>query len=251
MTGKLCAILSAAVLAVLLAGPVGGGRSAGAQSTTTEVVTFGKELAALAAGGDAAAIAALAVTNSFTCPVDEVYRAQACDGKPDGTIVEGYTVGRLHSEGGVVDFAQLVDFIDAALQRFTISEIRLYTVTQAGDAIVLSTPGDAAQIAAAANVLTFGVRATANGYRIIATVDGFVHEGADGGSALVQGGKYGDAVYVEVGLLPPATGSGELAESSPDGVLLLLGALVALAAASLFLALVGWGPWTAASGHHR
>ncbi len=221
MTGNRILFAVTTAIAVGLFALLGGATPGRAQSAPTEVIAFGNELAALAADGDVEAIVALAVTDSFTCPVDEAYPAQACVGKPDGTVVQAYRAGILNTEPIIADEAGLEAFLRSAIaDRFAATDFQLYAVAQGNWAseactacwiLVVSTAEDTA--GDPASVLTFEVTEDSGASHITRLNTGLAGGANDPASiAMVRGGIWGQWQFVRVGGLatpvPPSTGSG-------------------------------------------
>lgn len=127
---------------------------------------------------------------ALMCPGDPVYMNPVCEGKPDGTVVEAFIVGRYNSEGGAVGRGTLEAFLTEVLGGFSNHDFALYTISNSGfgdcpscRVITLSTPADADTADGSAVVMSFQVNP-----------EGLVHSlvaGLVSGDelAIVQGGQ--------------------------------------------------------------
>lgn len=180
------------------------------QPTRAQVTMLGRAIESLARSRDFAAIADLFVDHDVTCPVDPVYRAQACTGLADGTVVAAYRIGLMNSEPGVVDRAGLEAFLGEYLDLVPAASATLQTIALRGFGdcptcalIVLTAdaPGSDAPQA------MFLFQVTAAG-RVFSAIGGLVPP--DGG-AMLTGGAWSGIAFVDpdsAAPFPPGTGSG-------------------------------------------
>jgi hypothetical protein len=181
-----------------------------------DTVAFGEQIADLASSGNVDTIAAYFVPRQYTCPIDPVYTSPACEGIPDGTVVEGYPLGRFHSEGGVTTREGVPAALSGAISEFSSQDFQLYTVsTTSPDRdcpecahIVLSTPQDADTSDGSALVLVFLVSRSGGSFEIKFMMNGLISDIHGDELNIIRGGTSAGTEYVRVmdqGETPTAT----------------------------------------------
>lgn len=235
----LAAVVALVAVAIL---PVAAQAQTAGPPSRAQVVAFGRTVEALARANDAAAIADLFVADKYTCPIDQMPWAQACQDKPDGAVVDGYRVGRMQSEGTVVDRVHLESTLAEFLGYIPASSTTLRTVALRGfgDCPACAVMVFAAGVpgsSAVPSLLLLQVSTADGGLVVYSAIGGVIP--ADG-DAIVTGGAWSQLEFVAVDADPgaPSTGSGT---ASPPGLaatpvllaLLALGAAIALAGATL------------------
>jgi hypothetical protein len=180
------------------------------------LITYGNRLAALTSASDGSAVADLFEVREFTCPGDPGYVFAVCEGRPDGTVVNGFAIGRWSSEGNVVPRASFVAAFQDMAGAFLNNDLRLFTISETGFGdcpecaiLVLSTPADAAASDGTVQILVFQVRPSGSQYRIVSIIDGFVSRAGE--LAVVNGGIYSGKTFIRIepgGPQPPEVGTG-------------------------------------------
>lgn len=233
-------VIAAALVAALL--PVASSRAQEpGPPSRSQVTALGGTIESLVQSRDFVAIADLFDAREVTCPGDPVYRAQACDGLADGTVVSAYHIGLMNSEPGVVDRAGLEAFLGEYLDPLPAASATLQTIALRGfgdcptcGLIVLAGEGGTS-----APRLLFVFQVTAAG-RVFSAIGGLVP--ADGG-AILAGGTWSGIAFIDPDAAvpaPPDTGSGIAPERA-----LPLPLLAALAAGTFCLAFMTCVVWRA------